>query len=134
MRYPFEVPYPAVASDPDPFIDAVFDSLQSSFLILPKGVGFVPYADFAQAYEALKRSTQGFAQVEPPRVMQAIQQDALSLVVLRAILGFSPPELAFVAVERTGVHVSQSFARSLDREVRENRRLMDACTPLRRVE
>ena len=42
-RYPFEVPYPAVASDPDPYIDAVFDSLQSSFLVLPVGIGYVPY-------------------------------------------------------------------------------------------
>ena len=64
QKYPFEVPYAAVSSAPDPFIDAVFDSLQSSFLILPKGVGFVPYAEFAQAYEVLKRHTQGFARNE----------------------------------------------------------------------
>lgn len=131
-RYPFEVPYPAVASDPDPFIDAVFDSLQSSFLVLPKGIGFVPYTEFAQAYEALKRHTQSFTRMEPCCVMEAIQQDALSLVILRTILGFSPPEFAFVAAERTDVQISQSFARSIDREVRENRRLLGACTPLRR--
>jgi hypothetical protein len=41
--------------------------------------------------------------------------------------------LAFVAAERTEVHVPQNFARSIDREVRENRRLLDDCTPSQAV-
>ncbi len=131
-RFPFEVPYESVASDPDRFIDAVFGSLQSTFLVLPEGAGFVPYAEFAQAYEVLKRNTYGFSRIEPSRVMESIGRDALSLVVLRTILGFTPPELAFMATEKTDLHISQSFARSIDREVRENRRLLDSCTSLKR--
>jgi hypothetical protein len=65
-KYPFEVSYETIASNPDRFIDAVFDSLQSSFLVLPKGPGFVPYAEFAQAYEVLKRHTRGFTSIEAP--------------------------------------------------------------------
>ena len=132
IKYPFEVPFEAVESDPDLYIDAVFDSLQSSFLVLPQGPGFVPYADFAEAYEVLKRYSDGFSRFEPTRVMVAIGEDALSLVVLRAILGFSPPEWAYTSTEGPVPHISQSFARAVDREVRENRRLMDSCTSLKR--
>jgi hypothetical protein len=130
-RFPFEVPYEVVASDPDMFIDAVFDSLQSSFLVLPEGPGFVPYARFAEAYEVLKRGTHGFSRMEPPCVMDAVRHDALSLVVLRTILGFSPPELAHVASERTNLRIPQGYARSIDRDARENRRLLDSCTDLK---
>ena len=42
----------------------------------------------------------------------------MALVVLRTMLGFSPPEWAYVATQRTGVAVSQGFVRSLDRKVR----------------
>ena len=46
MKYPFEVPFDDILAAPDPFVDAVFSSLASEFLILPKGDGFVEYADF----------------------------------------------------------------------------------------
>jgi hypothetical protein len=131
-KYPFEVNYDVIASNPDSFIDTVFDSLESSFLILPKGPGFIPYTEFAQAYEILKQQTSSFTKIKPNYVMRAIQQDALSLVVLRTILGFSPPELAYIATERTKVQISQNFARTLDRDARENRRMLDSCTTLRR--
>jgi len=54
-RYPFEVPYPEIEVDVDTFIDAISSTLQSSFLLLPRGPGFVAYLDFQQAYEVLKR-------------------------------------------------------------------------------
>jgi hypothetical protein len=131
-EYPFEVSYETIVSSPDKFIDAIFDSLQSSFLALPQGPGFVEYADFAQAYETLKQHTSSFARIEPSLVMKAIKQDALSLVVLRTILGFSPPELAYLATEETDVQISQSFARAIDRKVRGNRHALDPGTPLQR--
>lgn len=59
MRYPFEVSYAEIESDVDAFIDAVFDTLQSPFLLLPRGPGFVTYPEFQQAYEVLKRHTAG---------------------------------------------------------------------------
>lgn len=39
-------------------------------------------------------------------------------LVLRSILGFTPPEWAYVASQRTGVTVNQGFVRALDRKVR----------------
>ena len=54
MKYPFEVPFDEISSALDPLVDAVFSSLASEFLILPKGDGFVEYADFVNGYEELK--------------------------------------------------------------------------------
>jgi hypothetical protein len=49
-RYPFEVPYAEIEANVDVFVNAVFDALQSSFLLLPRGPGFVTYQEFQQAY------------------------------------------------------------------------------------
>ena len=40
------------------------------------------------------------------------------ILVLRTILGFTPPEWAYMATLQTGVDVSQGFVRSLDRKIR----------------
>ncbi len=106
-RYPFEVPYAEIEADADTFMNAVFDTLQSSFLLLPRGPGFVTYQDFQRAYEVLKRHTAGFTAVESNSVMKALQEDALAFVVLRAMLGFTPPELAYVASKRSSIAVTQ---------------------------
>ena len=110
-KYPFSVSYTEIESEVDVFIDAVFSTLQSSFLLMPRGPGFITYPEFQQAYEVLKRHTAGFTKLESENVMQALQEDALAFIVLRTILGFTPPELAYVASEKTGFTISQSFAR-----------------------
>ncbi len=123
-RYPFEVPYADIEAEVDEFVNAVFDTLQSSFIALPRGPDFVTYPEFQQAYEVLKQYTGGFKAVKTERVMLALQEDALTFVVLRSILGFTPSELAYVANQRAerglgqSVSVSQSFARRFDRQVR----------------
>jgi hypothetical protein len=122
-RYPFEISYSEIEADFDVFIDAIFDDLQSSFLLLPRGAGFVTYPDFQHAYEVLKRHTHSFALIEPPNVLNALQEEALSFVVLRSILGFTPPELAHVTTEETGLKIPQSFVRNLDRRVRVSREM-----------
>ncbi len=45
-KYPFEVPYADIEADVDTFISTIFSTLQSSFLLLPKGPGFVTYPEF----------------------------------------------------------------------------------------
>jgi hypothetical protein len=110
------------------FVDAVFHALQSSFLLLPRGPGFVTYQEFQQAYEALKRHTAAFAVAEPRNVMDALQEDALAFVVLRSMLGFTPSELAYLATKASGDAISQSFARSLDRKVRTDRQAFRSLT------
>ena len=123
-KYPFEVSFSQVEKDQDSYIGAVFDTLQSSFLLLPRGSGFVTYAEFQQAYEVLKRHTNGFTVLEPSTVMQALKEDALGFVVLRTMLGFTPPELAHLASKESGVRISQGYARNLDRRVRVERQLL----------
>jgi len=119
--YPFEVTYEEVEANLDTFVSAVFETLQSSFMLLPRGAGFVDYSDFQQAYEVLKRHTVGFSVIELDRVIAALHEDALVLVILRTMLGFTPPEMAYIATKVSGITISQNFARSLDRRVRTKR-------------
>jgi len=56
MPFPFEVPFEEVQSDLESYIDATFDSLESAFLTMPRGEGFIEYPTFEEGYEALKLS------------------------------------------------------------------------------
>lgn len=117
-RYPFEVSYQEIEADPDPFVSAIFSLLESEFLVLPKGEGFVDYPVFEQAYEALKQATGGFSNLTGEVIFVAAKQTPLILIVLRTMLGFTPPEWAYIASQRSGIEVTQGFARSLDRNIR----------------
>jgi hypothetical protein len=110
----------------DVYVDEVFLSLQSEFMTLPKGPGFIEYPVFEQAYEALKRATQDFRELAPETVVATVYAVPVSFIVLRAMLGFTPPEWAYVTVQRTEIDVPQGAVRSLDRRIR-----LDPLTPLR---
>jgi len=118
MRYPFEANQDEVLANPEAYVDAVFSSLASEFLTMPKGEGFLDYSVFASGYEALKSATVGFTQFTPPVVLNAALKCPVVLIVLRTILGFTPPEWAYIASSRKGVDVPQNAARSLDRNIR----------------
>ncbi len=118
MPFPFEVPFETVMSDLDTYVDEVFGALQSEFLTLPRGEGFVEYPVFEQGYEALKRATAGFRDLSPETVIQTVFQVPIALIVLRTMLGFTPPEWADVTIQRTNVEVPQGAARTIDRTVR----------------
>jgi hypothetical protein len=115
-KYPFEASFGEIQSDAEGYVDAVFSCLESEFLIMPKGVGFVAYPAFERGYEALKAATKGFSELEPAKVLPAALAEPISIVVLRTMLGFTPPEWGYVTTQRTGVSVTQGFARSLDRK------------------
>jgi hypothetical protein len=117
-QFPFEVGFDEVQARLDEFVSAVFTSIESEFLVLPKGEGFIPYAVFESGYEALKRATSGFAKLTPDTVLPVVQSTPIAFVVLRAMLGFTPPEWAYMATLRTGVEVPQGAIRSIDRKVR----------------
>ncbi len=116
--FPFEVSYKEILRDPEGYVEAVFSCLESEFLIMPKGTGFVDYPIFERGYEALKTATRGFSQLEPANVLAVILKEPISIVVLRTMLGFTPPEWSYLTTQRTGIVVSQGFVRSLDRKVR----------------
>src|SRR5262245_10499931 len=125
MPFPFEVPFEQLQADLDTYVDAVFSCLQSAFLTVPKGPGFVDYPVFERGYEELKRGTGDFRNVTPAVVLDAIYRVPVAFVVLRAMLGFTPPEWAYVTGQRSGVEVTQGAVRSLDRKIR-----MGPLTPL----
>jgi hypothetical protein len=117
---PFEVPFSQVISDPEPFVSAVFASLESEFLVMPKGAGFLEFSEFQHGYERLKQATQGFKRFDTEKILAILPESPVSLIVLRSILGLSPPEWAYLASRRSGLDIQQGFARAIDRDVRLN--------------
>lgn len=116
--YPFEVTLDAIMKGPDSYVDAVFSCLESEFLTMPKGAGFVDYPLFERGYEALKSATAGFNDLSTAKVFSIVTREPMAFIVLRSMLGFTPPEWGYLATQRTGVDVSQGFVRSLDRSIR----------------
>ena len=116
--FPFEVSLEEILQDSEIYVDAVFSCLESEFLVMPKGAGFVEYPIFERGYEALKAATAGFSQLDPDKVFPVTVSESISIVVLRSMLGFTPPEWGYVTTQKTGVSVTQGFVRSLDRKVR----------------
>ena len=125
MPFPFEVSFDEVQANLDVYVDEVFGCLESEFLVMPKGKGFVDFATFETGYEALKRATRDFQDVTPATVTPAVFKVPISMIALRCILGFTPPEWAYYASQHTGVEVTQGAARTIDRNIR-----MDPQAPL----
>lgn len=118
MPLRFEVDYANPTLAFDDLVDEVFGELQSSFLEMPRGDGFTDYATFEKGYQALKRATNGFTTVTTGSVEAAVVSAPVAFIVFRAILGFTPPEWAYVTTERTGIRVDQGAARAMDRSIR----------------
>ncbi|WP_338818379.1 hypothetical protein MTCOM_23030 [Moorella thermoacetica] len=118
MKYPFEASLEELRADLDAYVGVVFSCLESEFMVIPKGRGFIEYPVFARAYEALKQATNGFISLHPDVILEKIQEVPLALIVLRTILGFTPPEWAYITSQRTGIEISQGFSRALDRRIR----------------
>jgi len=116
----FEANYRDSALRLDPLIDEVFSELKSTFMEMPRGEGFVDYGTFERGYQALKKATNAFAGVTVATVEAAVAEAPIAFVVFRAILGFTPPEWAYVTTEMTGITIDQGAARSIDRNVRLN--------------
>ncbi len=124
--HPFEARSEDIESNLERFVDSVFASLASDFLVMPKGSGFVDYTTFEQGYELLKRSTEAFTHLSDASLLSAVMEMQVSLIVIRTILGFTPPEWAYITTQMQGAEIPQGFARSLDRKAR-----MSPAQPLR---
>jgi hypothetical protein len=135
MRFPFEAEQDEVLANPDVFVDAVFSSLASEFLVMPKGDGFLAYPVFAAGYETLKKASDGFNRFECEAILSVALECPVVLIVLRTMLGFTPPEWAYIASSRKGLDVPQNAARTLDRSIRSkpNRALKPGATTLARI-
>jgi hypothetical protein len=115
---PFELDPQSLKNQLEAMVSVTFSDLQSQFLVLPKGPNFVEYAEFQNAYEVLKRETNAFETVTDETIWAAMCSSALSFMVLRTILGVSPPEWADLARTEIKVDVPQNVARDLDTRCR----------------
>ena len=119
-KFPFEEPFEEIAEHIEPYVSSICNSLQSQFLVMPKGEGFIEYPIFEKGYEALKKVTDGFNNFSVDKIYQETFRIPISVIVLRSILGLTPSEWAYITTQRTGIKISQGFARSLDRRIRKN--------------
>ena len=69
----------------------------------------------------LKRRTQAFTDVTTRTVWEALEEDALTFVVLRTILGMSPPEWAGLTQSELHSQIPQGVARTLDTRCRKDK-------------
>lgn len=60
MRFPFETNFEEIIQDLEPYVSAIFSSLESDFMTMPRGKGFLEFSTFEKGYKALKLCTQGF--------------------------------------------------------------------------
>ncbi len=118
MPLRFDADYGDSSLSFDPLIDEVFSELKSSFLEMPRGEGFIDYGTFERGYQTLKRATHDFENVTAETVEAAVAKAPIAFIVFRSILGFTPPEWAYITTENTNVSVDQGAARSIDRNMR----------------
>ena len=85
---------------------------------MPRGEGFVTFPIFRAGYEALKQGTNGFSAMNDLPICGVITKCPIAFVVLRAMLGFTPPEWAYLASQASKTNISQGFIRTLDRKIR----------------
>ena len=118
LPFPYEVEFAEIEGALDTYVDAVFGVLESGFLVMPKGDGFVEFPVFDAGYDALKTATHGFRDVTAETVIRVVMERPISLVVLRCMLGFTPPEWAYHTSDNWKVDVPQGAARAIDRSIR----------------
>jgi hypothetical protein len=119
----FEADYQDLSDNIEAYVDIVFSSLTSDFLIMPKGNGFIGYPAFEEGYEALKETTKGFISLEPVSIYKKAIEVPMIFIVLRTMLGFTPPEWAYIASGHCNIPITQGQIRSLDRTIRLNYKL-----------
>ncbi len=102
----------------DEMVAITFSDLTSQFMFLPRGNTFLTYEEFRDGYEALRMATKGFTDVTTATCWIALKQNARALIVLRTILGVSPPEWQDLTAQETGTMLPPNTARSIDGKVK----------------
>ena len=122
--YPFQASPQQLKGNLDRYVDVTVDSLQSYYFVMPKSEKFLEFERFAAAYHVLAKHTKRFAAFSLEAVLAAIGEDPVVFVVLRSILGLSPPELAHLASERREIVIDQGYARGIDQRAREGNQVL----------
>lgn len=127
--HPFEATEEQLQGAIDRYIDTFVGGLRSFFELMPKGYAFVDFERFRTGYRTLQESTENFRRLTDETVLTAIRRDPLAFVVLRSILGVTPPELANLAQARLGTDIDQGTARRLDKRARQGVDLLAGAQP-----
>lgn len=115
---PFHLSPSELKDNLDGLVQATFEDLTSQFMLLPRGPSFLEYPKFREGYEALRQSTDGFRNLTVERCWDAARRHAVAGIVLRTILGVTPPEWQDLAKEETGTEFPNNWARGLDKHMR----------------
>ena len=114
FRSPFQLTTEELESRLNEMVAVTFDDLTSQFMLLPRGRVFLTYPEFLHGYELLRMATRGFRDVNPSTCWNAMRDDARSFLVIRTILGMSPPEWRELANDETGTAEAPNSARAID--------------------
>lgn len=115
---PFEVEPGDIPSHIGELVQSTFDDLTSQFMLLPRGASFLEYSEFRSGYEALRKHTNGFTALDVDRCWTAVKQNAMAGIVLRTIIGVTPPEWQDLAKEETEEQFPNNWARGLDKHMK----------------
>jgi hypothetical protein len=124
--HPYELNESDLAARLDELVEVTFEDLTSQFMLLPRGSSFVTYEQFLEGYEALRIATGGFSQFTVSCCWQALKECSTAFIVLRSILGVSPPEWQDLAKEETGMKLPANWARGIDGKVKRDREFFTA--------
>jgi hypothetical protein len=119
---PYQLTNEQLLDQLDAMVSTTFSDLTSQFMLLPRGLAFVAYEEFLAGYEALRHATDGFTILSVDHCWTALRKNALALVVIRCLLGVSPPEWQDMTFEETGVRLPNNWARGLDGRVKRDHR------------
>lgn len=111
---PYKLAAPDLEDKLDDMVETTFEDLASQFLLLPRGAAFVTFDTFRAGYESLRINTNGFASLSVERVWNAVRVHAASWLVLRTILGVSPPEWQDLGNELGLESIPNGWARNVD--------------------
>lgn len=108
---------------------AVLDTLQSFFIEMPRGGSFVEREDFQLGYVAFKQETRDGTDLSGAALLRAIRKEPRAWLVLRTIVGMSPGEAAWLAVEEAAARgeellINQTQAREIDVRARRGQQLL----------
>lgn len=117
---PYQVSVSELQDHMDDLIQATFDDLTSQFMLLPRGDAFLEYPEFLAGYEALRKCTNGFKSITVETCWDAAHVNAVAAVVLRSIVGVTPPEWQDLAKEETGEEFATGWARAWDKRIKTN--------------
>jgi hypothetical protein len=114
---------------------AVLTSLQSYFLEMPRGKSFCGREDFQRGYDALRGHIGVAAELSGAALVGAVQKEPRAWLVLRSIVGMSPGEAGYLAMEEAAargeapLHIDQTDLREIDVKARKGETLLFETQP-----